>query len=405
MPDWLITIGDAARMSVGFFWKAGWAFVLGYGISAMIQTFVPRARLSRYLGRPSIRSIGLATAFGAISSSCSFAALAAARALVHKGAHFVAAIAFMFASTNLVIELGILILIFLGWQFLVAEIIGGVMLIIISSILLLLTFPKAWREAAREKVQTEGDDEDEDFDWLARLRSRDGWRRVGRQFGAEWKMVWQEITVGFTIAGVMAAAVPESFWRALFLAERAEANPGDWLVIVQNALVAPFVAAATFIGSMGNIPLATVLASGGVLFAGIMGFIYSDLMVPPLIKVNAKYYGWRVALYIAGVMYISIVLTALILHGGFAFFDVLPEPARKIEEITQFAVDYTLVLNVVAAGVVGLMVWLARRGARAGDDRDGDHGSGGVGAQMIITIACIVFIAGGLIIDIVAKAG
>lgn len=176
----------AATTALRFFWKAGWPFVLGYAVSAMIQDFVPKARLSRHLGKPSVGSISLATAFGAASSSCSFAALAAARSLVLKGAHFVAAVAFMFA-------------------------------------------------------------------------------------------------------GFVAVLVPASFWEAIFLKSAAKALPG-WLLVLENAMVAPFVAAATFIGSMGSIPLATVLDANGVMFAGIMGFIYSDLMVPPLVAINARYY-------------------------------------------------------------------------------------------------------------------
>ena len=151
--DILVSYGEAAKTTAGFFWKSGWAFVLGYAVSGMIQAFVPKRRLTRHMGDPDAKSVSLSTLFGMISSSCSFAALAAARALVHKGAHFVSAVAFMFASTNLVIELGILILIFLGWQFLVAEIIGGLILIAISTILIRLTYPKSWMEAAREKVE------------------------------------------------------------------------------------------------------------------------------------------------------------------------------------------------------------------------------------------------------------
>ncbi len=163
--------GESVKTAFGFFWKAGWAFVLGYAISAMIQTFVPKARLTRHMGDRGIKSVSLATIFGSISSSCSFAALAAARALFKKGANFISTVAFMFASTNLVIELGILILIFLGWQFLVAELIGGIILIGISGILIALTMPKAWIETAREKVEKEGDSEEEDFDPWKRLRS------------------------------------------------------------------------------------------------------------------------------------------------------------------------------------------------------------------------------------------
>src|SRR6056297_4049535 len=175
--DFLSLYAESAKTALGFFWKAGWAFVLGYFVSGMIQAFVPKGKLTRYMGEANFKSISLSTFFGAASSSCSFAALAAARAPIKKGAHFIAGVAFMFASTNLVIGLGILILIFLGWQFLAAEIVGGLILIAISSFLIKLTYPESWLEAARDKVESEGDGLTEDFDW---------------------KMAWEDILIGFT---------------------------------------------------------------------------------------------------------------------------------------------------------------------------------------------------------------
>ena len=356
MEAFIQLFGESSKTALGFFWKAGWAFVLGYFVSGMIQAFVPKGKLTNYMGKANFKSISLSTLFGAASSSCSFAALAAARALIKKGAHFIAGVAFMFASTNLVIELGILILIFLGWQYLAAEIIGGLILIGISSVLIKLTYPESWMKEARKKVESEGADLEEDFDWKRRIKSKEGWELVGHKFVNDWKMAWEDILIGFTIAGFVAVLVPESFWSALFLAE-AQTIPG-WLVAIENALIAPFVAASTFIGSMGNIPLATVLNENGVLFAGIMGFIYSDLMVPPLVHINAKYYGWRVALYIAGIMYISIVLTALILNGLFSVLGIVPESARVVSEITQFKIDYTFWMNIVFTFIAATLVWL-----------------------------------------------
>lgn len=403
MDQFLQSYGEAAKTAVGFFWKAGWAFVLGYAISAMIQTFVPKARLTKRMGQANAKSIGLSTGFGAISSSCSFAALAAARSLLLKGAHFIAAVAFMFASTNLVIELGILILIFLGWQFLAAEIVGGLILIAISSLLIRLTYPKRWVEQARERVERQSDPEPEDFDPWKRITSINGWCRVACKFVDEWKMVWQDIVIGFTIAGFMAVLVPESFWKALFLAEHADAGGAtSVLVAVENALVAPFVAAATFIGSMGNIPLATVLNAGGVLFAGIMGFIYSDLMVPPLVHINAKYYGWRVALYIAGIMYVSIVATALILHGAFAITGLTPRSARKVEDVAQFAIDYTFWLNLLFIAVAGGLVVVAMRYRSKGR---AENGGGRLKPRSWIALAFMLAVAVGLIVFAVRAAG
>lgn len=387
---------EAATTAIGFFWKAGWAFVLGYAISAMIQAFVPKGRLTPYMGKSDFRSISLATAFGAASSSCSFAALAAARALVMKGAHFVAAVAFMFASTNLVIELGILILIFLGWQFLVAEIIGGLVLIAISSILIRLTYPRAWIDDARKMVEESADNEDDDFDWRQRLRSASGWNLVGHRFVSDWQMVWREILIGFTIAGFVAVLIPATVWETIFLVDAVGTIP-DWLIAVQNAIVAPFIAALTFIGSMGNIPLATVLDGNGVLFAGIMGFIYSDLMVPPLVMINAKYYGWRVALYIAGIMLVSIVLTALLMHVSFTALDVVPETGREIGEVARFALDYTFYLNVVFVIITGTMVWLHRRHTKAHGHMEHEMESDSKIKRIVAVAAAVILVTGSLI--------
>ncbi|MGD8810602.1 MAG: permease [Gammaproteobacteria bacterium] len=394
--DFSTSYAEAAKTAIGFFWKAGWAFVLGYAVSAMIQAFVPKGRLTPYMGKPDFRSVSLATLFGAASSSCSFAALAAARALMIKGAHFVAAVAFMFASTNLVIELGILILIFLGWQFLAAEIVGGLILIAISSVLIRLTYPKTWIREARESAEKQSGDEDDDFDWRERIRSAEGWNLVGHRFVSDWKMVWREILIGFTIAGFVAVLVPAAVWEAIFLTNATDLLPG-WLIVVANAVVAPFVAAATFIGSMGNIPLATLLNSNGVVFAGVMGFIYSDLMVPPLVAINAKYYGWRVSLYIAGVMFISIVLTALIMHFTFNALDIAPESGRRVAEVTQFAFDYTFYLNLVFVAVAGGMIWLHLRHARSHGEMKHDMEGDSRAKRMIALIAAGILISGALV--------
>ncbi len=374
--------GESSKTAVGFFWKAGWAFVLGYMVSAAIQAFVPKRKLTKHMGDSNLKSVSLSTLFGSISSSCSFAALAAARALFLKGAHFISTIAFMFASTNLVIELGILIFIFLGWQFIVAEVIGGLILIAISSVIIKFTYPKKWIKAAREKVEEEALEE-EDFDWKKRIKSKEGWFLVGKKFVMEWKMAWEDILIGFTVAGFVSVLVPQSFWEAIFLNNMQGQLP-DFVIRLENALVAPFVAAATFIGSMGNIPLATVLNENGVLFAGLMGFIYSDLMVPPLVNMNRKYYGKRIAFYIAGVMYVSIVITALILNYSFDLLGVLPEGSRKVAEVTQFKIDYSFYLNIVFAALAGLMLYFnfktkkMKEGGGHDHKHDHNHGSKGI---------------------------
>ena len=398
MKTFLGIYSEATITALGFFWKAGWAFVLGYFISSMIQTFVPKEKLTKYMGKADFESISLSTIFGAISSSCSFAALATARSLLQKGAHFVAVVAFMFASTNLVIELGILILIFLGWEYLIAEIIGGLVLILISSIIIKLTYPEKWIKWAKKRVNKKFENQKENFDWKQRIRSKQGWRLVGHQFVEEWNMVWEEILIGFTIAGFVAVLVPTNFWNTIFLTNYA-ANLPQWLITLENALVAPFVAASTFIGSMGNIPLATVLSENGVLFAGIMGFIYSDLMVPPLVAINAKYYGKKVAYYIAVVMYISIVLTALILNGVFGYFGLIPESKVVISEVARFKIDYTLFLNIFF--VIVSIVLIKLNNMYMNHKRNVEDMEGKSSLKRRVAYAFIVILSGGLLTKLI----
>ncbi|RCK30652.1 permease [Thalassospira lucentensis] len=402
--------------AIGFFWNALWAFVLGYAISAAIQVFVPKKRLTNQMGDANLRSVSLAGLFGAVSSSCSFAALSAARSLFQKGAHFIATVAFMFASTNLVIELGVLIFLFLGWEYLAAELVGGILMIAISALLIRLTYPEKLINAAKKHADDAGNQDEEDFDWKKRIKSLKGWQQVGTRFAMEWQMVWREILIGFTIAGFIAVFVPNQVWQTLFMADAASGDQANmpFLVVLENALIAPFVAAATFIGSMGNIPLATVLSAGGVSFAGIMGFIYSDLMVPPLVKVNARYYGWKAALYIAAIMYASIVVTALTLHYAYAVIGIIPEGSRDIAEVSAFGINYTFFLNIAAFALGGLLLWLRYRDQHAASETSDhndhehghhsghqhhDHGSSSLWSfKNMLILAVLIALAGGLII-------
>ncbi len=222
---------------------------------------------------------------------------------------------------------------------------------------------------------------------------------MGHKFAGEWAMVWEEIAIGFTVAGFVAVLVPDPFWKAIFLAEKAAESPLYFPVVLENALLAPFVAAATFIGSMGNIPLATVLNSSGVLFAGIMGFIYSDLMVPPLVQINARYYGWRVALYIVVVMYVSIVCTALLLHYSFAILRVAPENAHAVKDVAQFKLDYTFWMNLIAVGLVGWLAWLNHSWHRRNKEEAMEMGGGKIKKTAAWIALSVLFF--GIIIHIV----
>ena len=358
---------DAVLTSLSFFWKALWAFVMGYIVSSAIQVFVTRERMQKTMGEAGKKSIAIGTFFGFLSSSCSFAALSTTKSLYQKGAGFVPSLAFLLASTNLVIELGFIITIFLGWQFVVGEYLGGILLILFTWLIVKYTRPKELlRKAKRRLNEREGEDKQDKNapDWKDKITSIKGWRQVAKKYFMEWGMVWKDVTFGFTIAGVIAAFVPRSFFQTLFLGAGSQ-NPG-FFAVLENTIVAPIAAFFTFIGSMGNIPLAAILFNNGVSFAGVMAFIFSDLIVFPVIRVNAKYYGWKVALYIVGVFLAALVATALVMHYGFALFGILPQSAASSnpQSTERFAIDYTFWLNLVFLSITGILAWL-----RFGSDR------------------------------------
>jgi uncharacterized membrane protein YraQ (UPF0718 family) len=342
----LSTWNESAVTALGLFWTAFWAFGLGYLISSMIQVLVTEDRMQEAMGEEGAKSVALGTFFGFVSSSCSFAALSGTRALFAKGAGLVPSLAFLLASTNLVVELGIIIAIFLGWQFVVGEYVGGALLILGMWLVVSVTRKLAPIEEAREHAREQQGDDEEDGekpDWKEKIRTKDGWRMIAKRYFMEWAMVWKDVTIGFTVAGVVAAFVPKSFFEWLFVGGE---DPGFWALVAQS-LVGPVAAFFTFIGSMGNIPLAAVLYGNGVAFAGIMAFIFSDLVVIPVLRVNAKYYGWKMALYILGVFLVVLVATALILHYGFDLLGLLPsaEDVRSVTDREFFKVDYTFWLN------------------------------------------------------------
>ncbi|MBB4659511.1 permease [Parvularcula dongshanensis] len=351
MHDFLQSWHASAVTALGLFWTAFWAFGFGYLISSMIQVLVTEARMQKSMGEEGAKPIALGTLFGFISSSCSFAALSGTRALFAKGAGLIPSLAFLLASTNLVIELGIIIAIFLGWQFVVGEYVGGILLILLMWLVVRLTRKLAPVDAARKRArEREGDEDEEDApDWKQKIRSKDGWRQIAMRYFMEWGMVWKDVTVGFTIAGIIAVFVPKSFFDALFIGGE---DPG-FLALLAQAVVGPVAAFFTFIGSMGNIPLAAVLYGNGVAFAGIMAFIFSDLVVIPVLRVNAKYYGWRMALYILGVFLVVLVAAALLLHFGFAALGLLPEAenVRSVADREFFSLDYTFWLNMAFLGM------------------------------------------------------
>lgn len=360
MDKFLEQWGEAAHTTTGFFWMALWAFILGYIISSMIQIFVTEKRMQKTMGKDESKSVLLGTFFGFISSSCSFAALASAKSLFKKGASFVSSIAFLLASTNLVIELGIIISIFLGWHFVVGEYIGGLVLILICWILIRIINPKKLIEKAKKNLEGQDDDEmDDSKDWKKQIQQEDSWARVAKKYKMEWQMVWKDVTVGFTIAGIVAAFVPDSFFQTLFINSGQGTTDFTFLEILEHIVVGPVAAFMTFIGSMGNIPLAALLFGKGVSFAGVMAFIFSDLVVFPVLRINAKYYGWKMSFFILFLLFTALIGTSLALHYSFDLLGMLPDPSQvKIQEKEHFKIDYTFYLNMAFLAISGYLVYL-----------------------------------------------
>jgi len=398
MQQFLNTWNEAATTTAGLFWMAFWAFGLGYLISSMIQVFVTRERMRRSMGDAGPKSVALGSVFGFVSSSCSFAALATTRSLFTKGAGLVPSLAFLLASTNLVIELGIVIAVFLGWQFVVGEYAGGILLILLMWLVVRITRPTQLIKDARERArQQEGDGADGDVpDWKSLMMSREGWRQVASRYVMEWGMVWKDVTIGFTVAGIIATYVPRAFFESLFVGA---GDPGAGFgEILLQSVVGPVAAFFTFIGSMGNIPLAAVLHSNGVSFAGVMAFIFSDLVVLPVVRIQAQYYGWKMAFYIVGIFLVVLVAAAVILHYAFAALGVLPDTpvTSAIAEREFFAIDYTLMLNAAFIAVSGAFLiwkWCSHGVAAAGE---------GISQRIlqVLSVLCFLWLAGGLLLPL-----
>jgi uncharacterized membrane protein YraQ (UPF0718 family) len=392
MNDFLTRWHDAATTSLAFFWMALWAFALGYLISSLIQVLVTRQRMQRAMGEAGPRSVALGTFFGFISSSCSFSALAATRSIFAKGAGLVPALAFLLASTNLVIELGIVIAIFLSWQFVVGEYVGGVLLILFAWLFVRATRPTGLIDKARRKLESHAEHGDPG-DWRHKLSSREGWQEIGATYVGEWQMVWKDVLIGFTVAGVIAAFLPDAFFAALFPGSdgATSAHPG-FLATVAQALIGPVAAFFTFIGSMGNIPLAALLFHKGVSFAGVMAFIFSDLVVLPVLRINAQYYGWRMALYILVLLLCGLVVVSVGMHYGLLALDLLPsaDASRSIATMERFGIDYTFGLNVAFLTMTGVLIWFWRRslgGDGGGHHEHHDHGGASLTDRILAVLA------------------
>jgi uncharacterized membrane protein YraQ (UPF0718 family) len=380
MEGLLASAWQAAYTGAGLFWKALWALALGYAFASILQVFVARAQVAEHLGKPGLKEIGLGMALGPSSSSCSFAALSAARALLTKDAALIPVLAFLFTSTNLSVEVGALAWIFLGWQFTLALFVGAFALVAVMAGLVILTCPAGLVEQARAHARQAGGehgatptDPSEGLPgaWRDRLRSHEAWKRVGSVYIREWKMVWVDLLIGFLVAGAVATCVPDRFFETLF-----PTNLPPWLLVPVHALLGPVLALLTFIGSMGNGPLAAILWQHGVLFAGIMAFLFADFVVIPSLRINARYYGWKFTAYLAAVFAGSAVAAGIVVHLLFGALGLIP-PAQpgRVEQLARFGVDYTLFLNLLALAVAGVLMWLAKRDSQRQQQSATAHGA------------------------------
>ena len=362
MTDLLHRVGEALLMALGMFWQVGCSLVLGFAVSAVLQAVVSKETMVHALGRAGIREIALATAAGAASSSCSYASASVSRTLFKKGAALIPSLAFIFASTNLVAELGIVLYLLMGWQFMAGEWIGGVVLVAVMSVVVRLTYPARLVEAARHHAEpggahAHGGTAEAGGTVWDKLSRRDTWLRVAQSFVMDWSMLWKDLLLGFLIAGALFAFVPAGVWQALFVK-----GASPWLQVPANALLGPIVAVLSFVCSIGNVPMAAVLWGAGVSFGGVLAFLFADLIVLPLLDVYRRYYGWKMAAYIAAVFYGTMVVSALIMDVAFDGLGWIPKQRPNMQaEMTHFSLNYTFWLNLVFALVALGLVLLARR--------------------------------------------
>lgn len=400
--DFLIRYAKATETTLGFFWMALWAFILGYVISSLIQVFVTQKRMQKSMGKNNAKGVFLGTFFGFLSSSCSFSALASTKSLFKKGASFMPSLAFLLASTNLVIELGFMIYIFMDWQFVSGEYIGGILLILFSYILFVLTKPKKLIEEARERLgNSKHEKHTQETDERMSIFDRSSWVQVSRKYFMEWKMVWKDVTIGFTVAGIVAAFVPTSFFESLFTGVGDTTNY-SFFQLLQHAFIGPLVAFFTFIGSMGNIPLAALLYDKGVSFAGVMAFIFSDLVVFPVLRINAKYYGWKMSFYILSLLLFALVLSSLSLHYTFDLLQLLPEASKlSITDRSFFKLDYTFYLNLFFLLVSGVFAYFVYKNKSSGHKHHHQMADKGKLEVVLkyLALASYLWLVGGLIVS------
>jgi uncharacterized protein len=379
----LVTIGDSLREAFFMFWETLWALVLGFALAGAVQAVVSRGQLQRVMGRHGPAALTRSSLLGMASSSCSYAASALARSLFKRGADFTAASVFMFASTNLVAELGIVLWLLIGWQFTLAEFAGGAIMIVLLGLLLPRLVPPHLVVAARERMDRNtaghgdhddhgghGDHDDhgghgeppagEGGSLRARLRQPARWADAAGYTISDLAMLRREIVIGFVAAGFAAAAVPAGFWSAVFL------RGHGTLTLIENAVVGPFVAIISFVCSVGNVPLAAALWQDGISFGGVVAFVFADLISLPLLVIYRKLYGGRLTLWLLGVFWLVMsaagLLTELIARAA----GLIPSTRPSVIAPEHLSWNYTTILNIVFLLVLAGIYWLHRSKERFG---------------------------------------
>ncbi|WP_327122612.1 permease [Streptomyces sp. NBC_01727] len=346
-------------------WEITWALILGFALSAVVQAVVRKSTVVSLLGDDRPRTLAVAAGLGAASSSCSYAAVALARSLFRKGANFTAAMAFEIASTNLVVELGVILALLMGWQFTAAEFVGGPIMITVLAALFRLFLREKLRRQAREQAQRgltgsmEGHaamdmSVQREGSFTRRLFSREGFTATSHVFVMEWAAILRDLVVGLLIAGAIAAWVPDSFWRTFFF----DGHP--LAAKLWGPVVGPLVAIASFVCSIGNVPLAVVLWKGGISFGGVVAFIFADLLILPILNIYRKYYGAKTAAFLLGTFYLAMVIAGYVVEFAFGGLGLIPDQARAEVPMEGISWNYTTWLNIaflVLAGVLLVRFW------------------------------------------------
>ncbi len=367
---WVDTIGRSLREGFFMFWETLWPLILGFGLSGAVQSFVSRQSMQAAMGDHRPASVARASLYGMVSSSCSYAATAMAKSIFVKGADFVAVSVFMFASTNLVVELGVVLVVLMGWQFAVSEFVGGIIMIVLLTAAGSLWLRGRLVVQARERLSdaAHGDHQHGPVEnvalqrqpWSVKLRSKAGWADAATYTMADLTMLRKELLIGYTVAGFLTVAVPTRVWNVVFLH-----GHGFW-TSVENVIVGPFIAIISFVCSIGNVPLAASLWSGGISFGGVISFIFADLITFPLLLIYRRYYGSRLTLRILAVFWGVMSVAGLATEGLFSAAGLIPTTRPAVVAPAHFSWNYTTYLNIVFLALFGLLYWAYRNRGRLG---------------------------------------